>query len=83
MLELYQFESCPFCRKVRERLSELEIDYICRNVQFGTPRWDEFTKLNPNEQVPFLIDRDNGVMMDESEDIIAYIEKNHSKSKRT
>ena len=78
MLELYQFESCPYCRRVRERLTELEVDYICRNVQYGTPKWDAFVKLNPNEQVPFLVDQERGVSMDESEDIIKYINKKFS-----
>ena len=79
MLELYQFESCPFCRRVREKLSELEIDYVCRNVQVGTPKWSEFKRLNPSEQVPFLIDREKGVTMDESEAIVAYLEKYYSR----
>lgn len=79
MLELYQFESCPFCRRVRDKLSDLEIDYICRNVQYGTPKWEEFKKLNPNEQVPFLIDGNKGVAMDESEEIIAYLEKEYER----
>ncbi len=78
MLELYQFESCPFCRRVRDKLSDLEIDYICRNVQYGTAKWKAFKKLNPNEQVPFLIDRDKGVTMDESERIVAYLEKEYA-----
>lgn len=75
---MYQFESCPYCQRVREKLSQLEVDYICRNVQYGTPKWREFKKLNPNEQVPFLVDKEKGVFMDESEDIIAYLEKNYA-----
>lgn len=78
MLELYQFESCPFCRRVRERLSELEIDYLCRNVQYGTKKWESFKKLNPNEQVPFLVDPERKVSMDESEEIVAYLERHYA-----
>ena len=29
-LELYEFESCPFCRKVRDVLSELDLGYVDR-----------------------------------------------------
>ena len=29
-LELYEFESCPYCRKVREVLSELDLEYVSR-----------------------------------------------------
>lgn len=31
LLELYSFESSPYCRQVRERLCELEIPYVLRN----------------------------------------------------
>ncbi|MFB6204111.1 MAG: glutathione S-transferase N-terminal domain-containing protein, partial [Candidatus Nanohaloarchaea archaeon] len=30
--ELYEFEGCPYCRKVREKLTELQIDFIARQV---------------------------------------------------
>ncbi len=79
MLELYQFESCPYCQRVREVLSELEVDYICRNVRYGTPKWEQFVELNPNGQVPFLVDKEKGIAMDESEAIIAYLEKNYAR----
>ena len=32
MLELYQFEECPFSTQVRLKMSEWEVDYILRNV---------------------------------------------------
>ena len=35
MLELYQYETCPYCVVVRRRLSELAVDYICRNAPPG------------------------------------------------
>lgn len=73
MLELYQFEDCPFCRRVRSVLDDLEKDYIIRNVRHGTQKWQRFCQLNPNEQVPFLIDPDRKVQMDESEAIIHYL----------
>lgn len=31
-LELFEFESCPFCKKVRETFSELDLDYISRST---------------------------------------------------
>ena len=32
MLELYQFEQCPYSTQVRLKMSEWEIDYVLRNV---------------------------------------------------
>ncbi len=51
-LELYNTESSPYCRIVRERLCELEIPYVVRNVakgglvDFVTPPWRGLLGLN-------------------------------------
>ncbi len=37
-LELYEFESCPYCRKVREAFSELDLDHISRPTPRGSER---------------------------------------------
>lgn len=79
MIELYQFESCPYCRRVREKLDELEMDYISRNLHSGSAKWAEFKKLNPKGQVPFIVDAEKGAAMDESQEIIKYLEKNYAR----
>ena len=38
-LELFSFESSPYSRRVRERLSELELAYVLRNT--GKDRWQD------------------------------------------
>jgi len=75
MLELFQFENCPYCRRVREKLSEFEVDYICRNVQVGSEKWEELTRSHPFKQVPFLVDKDRGISMAESAEIVKYLER--------
>lgn len=79
MLELYQKEGCPYCQRVRAKMTELDLDYICRNVRDGGSRKAELlTKLGGMVQVPFLVDTTRNVAMYESEDIIKYLEKNYS-----
>ena len=79
MLELYQKESCPYCQKVRQRMTELDLDYICRNVSGGSSKKAALlTKIGGEVQVPFLVDTDNDVAMFESDDIIKYLEENYS-----
>jgi len=79
MLELYQKEGCPFCQKVRTRMTELDLDYICRNVPHeGSPKATLLKKLGGEFQVPFLVDSDKNISMYESDDIIKYLEKNYS-----
>ena len=79
MLELYQFEQCPYCKKVREKLTELDLDYICRNVPKGSETRELLVDLGGQEQVPFLVDTNGGevVKMYESDDIVDYLEENY------
>src|SRR5580693_945085 len=39
LLELYEFEACPFCRRVREALSEFDIDAHVRPCPKGGVRF--------------------------------------------
>jgi glutathione S-transferase len=40
LLELYSFESSPYARPVRERLCELELPYVLRNL--GKGHWEDY-----------------------------------------
>ena len=80
MLELYQFEQCPYCKKVREKLTELDLDYICRNVKKGEKKREILMTLGEKDQVPFLVDLDKGIMMYESDKIVEYLDKNYGQA---
>lgn len=77
LLELYEFEACPFCRKVRERMTELDLDYVSRTVPRGSPKRARLRELGGKEQVPFLIDPNTGTKLYESDDIIAYLDRTY------
>lgn len=49
MLELYSFESSPFARLVREKLTELEIPYILRNA--GRTGWRDWVPPGVRESL--------------------------------
>jgi len=73
-LELYDFEGCPYCRKVREALSVLDLDVLVRPCPKGGPRFrPEVTRRGGKEQFPFLIDPNGGVELYESDEIIRYL----------
>ncbi len=73
MLELYQFEGCPFCSKVRKKLSELKIDFIARQVdKEDRSRVEE---VSGQTNVPVLIDPNTDTVMPESDDIVEYLEE--------
>lgn len=82
MIKLYQFSTCPFCRKVIDAATEMKLkpgeDYILIEASRGTPGREEVVRLGGKGQVPFMVDGD--VKMYESDDIIDYL-KNKFKNR--
>lgn len=72
-LELFNMEGSPYCRKVREVLSELDLEHVVRNVPKGSPQREQLARLGGKVQVPFLIDPNTKISLYESEEIIAYL----------
>jgi glutathione S-transferase len=82
LLELYDFEACPYCRKVREVLCELDLDYLAHPVARGSPRRAALVRLGGKMQAPYLIDPNTGTRLYESEDIIAYLNRTYGDGAR-
>lgn len=72
-LVLFDREICPYCRKVREAFSELDIDYIARPAAQGSSNRAEVVARGGKQMFPYLIDPNTGREMYESEDIITYL----------
>ena len=71
LLELWEFESCPFCRKVREALSVLDLDAVVHPCPKGGTRFrSEVLRRGGKELFPFLYDPNTGREMYESDDIV-------------
>jgi glutathione S-transferase len=77
-LELWSFEASPFCRIVREKLSELELPYRLHNVAKGSPSRQAFIARSGKMMVPFLHDPNTDEDMFESADIVAYLERSYA-----
>lgn len=74
LLQLYEFEACPFCRLVREVLTELDLDaHVFPCPKNGVRYRPRVTELGGKAQFPFLVDPNSSVQMYESTDIIAYL----------
>jgi len=82
LLELYDFEGCPYCRKVREVLCELDLDYVVHPAAKGSPHRTSLQRLGGKVQVPFLIDPNTSAQLYESEDIIAYLNRTYGHGAR-
>jgi glutathione S-transferase len=75
MLELYQFEECPYSTKVRKKLSEWEIDYILRNVSGDKSQRNRLTNISGQDEVPTLIDSDrDAIIAADEKRIIQHLE---------
>ena len=74
MIKLYQFTNCPYCEKVRRKLAELGIDYEKIEV-------DHRNKPAPVRETGGLVPviDDDGMIMNESDDIVDYLEKKYGK----
>jgi len=74
LLELYEFEGCPYCRKVREALSILDLDALVYPCPKGGPRHRERVRARGGRlQFPWLVDPNTGTALYESDDIVRYL----------
>lgn len=83
-IRLYDFEASPYCRRVREVLTMLNLDveiYPCPKK--GTRFRPQVKSLAGKTQFPFLVDENTGIKLLESQDIIDYLFKTYGKSGKT
>lgn len=77
MIELYQIEHCPYCKKVRNRLDELGVSYVSHSR--NNPETEKrLIGLGGKRQVPMLVDPNHDLMLYESDDIVAHLDKHYS-----
>ena len=81
MLELFQFEDCPYCQKVRRKLEELDLSYLSHPSPSGSVKREFLGRFVGELQFPLLVDPEKNIFMFESDDICAYLEKTYGPSK--
>ena len=73
-LELYEFEACPYCRKVREALSALDLEAMIYPCPKEGPRFrPEVIRRGGKAQFPYLVDPNTKKALYESNDIVTYL----------
>ncbi|XP_021288323.1 uncharacterized protein LOC110419553 [Herrania umbratica] len=81
-MQLFEFEACPFCRRVREALTELDLSVEVYPCPKGSIRHREMVRsFGGKEQFPFLIDPNTGISMYESGDIVRYLFTQYGKGR--
>ena len=83
-LKLYEYEGSPFCRRVREVLTLLNLDYEVYPCPRDGKRFRPIVKeLGGKLQFPFLVDENTGDRLYESQDIIHHLFKYYGKTGTT
>lgn len=83
MLKLYDIEASPYCRLVREVLTELDLDVLILPCPVGGTRFrPEAERLGGKLQFPLLVDDNTGTRLYESADIIDYLGKTYGRRVR-
>lgn len=83
-LKLYEFEGSPFCRRVREVLTTLNLDYEVYPCPKGGKKYRSVVKQKGGkQQFPFLIDENTGEQLYESQAIIHHLFKHYGKTGQT
>ena len=74
MIDLYTWTT-PNGRKVSIALEELGLPYTVHAVDIGKDEQfkPEFLKISPNNRIPAIVDRDNGMSLMESGAILIYL----------
>ncbi|KAK6147205.1 hypothetical protein DH2020_018117 [Rehmannia glutinosa] len=73
-IQIYEFESCPFCRKVREIVAFLDLDVLYYPCPRNGPNFrPKVSQMGGKQQFPYMVDPNTGVSMYESDDIIKYL----------
>ena len=72
--ELYQTEWCPASRRVRQRLTELDVAYVARQVPVERGERTVLLARTGGDSIPALVCEDDSVLIGE-EAILSYLDE--------
>lgn len=73
-LELYNLQGCPYCKKVRRALDDLDLTYKTHAVPRSRSDRTAVYDISGQYGVPVLVDHANDIEgMAESDDIVEYL----------
>ena len=73
-MELYQAEWCPHSHRVRQRLTELGLDFWARQVAADPEEREEMLRTTGTNSIPVLV-TDDGEALCGEEDIFQYLSR--------
>ena len=83
LLKLYDIEVSPYCRLVREVLTELDLDVMILPCPVGGTRFrPDAEKIGGKQQFPLLVDENIGTVLYESAAIIEHLGQHYRRKVR-
>ncbi len=76
MIELYQAEWCPYSQAVRQRLTELGVDWIARHVEAVPEDRRAMRETTGHDVIPVLV-AESGSFIAGTEKILTYLDSSH------
>jgi glutaredoxin 3 len=77
---LYQAEWCPYCARVRSKLTDLLLDYKIVNVARSHADRREVKAVSGQTSIPVMVDGD--VTLEDDDDIVPYLEKKYGQRQK-
>lgn len=75
MIQVFQAEWCPYSQMLRQRLTELGVDYVIRQVAPQASERSALEEVSGQDSIPVVILEDGTVLTGETEQIIARVEE--------
>jgi glutathione S-transferase len=75
-MELFQAEWCPHSHAVRQRLTELGVDFQARQVPADPDARDELETIAGTNEIPVLVPEDRDPLCGE-DDILGYLDERY------
>lgn len=79
MIKLFNLEHCPYCRRVREKLDQLGLEYQLIEVHPERTLRQDVIDISGQTAVPVLVDGDV-IIADDDDRAIAYLEEKYGGS---
>ena len=73
-MDLYQAEWCPHSHKVRQRLTELGLDFTARQVEAEPDEREDLRRLADTTEIPVLVPDGSQPICGE-DDILEYLDR--------
>ncbi|MFC6824582.1 glutaredoxin family protein [Halopelagius fulvigenes] len=74
-ITLYALDGCPYCEKVHDALEAGDVEYETEWVEALHSERNEVKRVSGQRSVPVLVDDERGVTMNESDNILRYVEE--------